>query len=460
MLAAALLLCAGTVARAQSLPNPFGTAVPVATPAPLYASAPVALDGTVLFSLAVPVNASVQRSAAMRAADVGEVLQSIVAVSGSGGHAQTAYDPATLRVRIERHGDDPVLSVVDADHRDPLPIVTVTSADAAAQRADAESLAGQWQATLQGALEHALTIRQPDVQRSNARVAVALGIALAILSVAVVVVLRSIGRRIDALAGVKMQHERDLQDEQALPSARGERDSDERRQRVVALVLRTFAPERQLQLLGAVRGLLGWGLVLAWFAAGTWILLLFPATLAIGHRVLRGGFAIGAIWLIAAVLDRALSIAIGRLPSVWALQAMGSHEDRARQMLRGPTIVRAIDGAKSVALAFIAILATLPHLGISVASVVTIGGLAAIGVSLAAQNLIRDFLGGFLVLAEDQYVVGDSVTIFANGANNVGTVEGLTLRIVQLRDESGSLITIAHSAATSVTNHSRTLPPA
>jgi moderate conductance mechanosensitive channel len=76
---------------------------------------------------------------------------------------------------------------------------------------------------------------------------------------------------------------------------------------------------------------------------------------------------------------------------------------------------------------------------------------AAIAVSLAAQNLIRDVVSGLLVLAEDQFVVGDFVMI--NGFS--GMVERLTLRMVQLRSVAGSLVTISHSASTSVVNHSR-----
>ena len=72
-------------------------------------------------------------------------------------------------------------------------------------------------------------------------------------------------------------------------------------------------------------------------------------------------------------------------------------------------------------------------------------------IPLASQNLIRDFVSGFLVLLEDQFVVGDYVTI--NGAS--GIVERLTLRMVQIRDSGGALITISHSAATMVQNHSR-----
>jgi small conductance mechanosensitive channel len=171
----------------------------------------------------------------------------------------------------------------------------------------------------------------------------------------------------------------------------------------------------------------------------------------LGQAFLRDTLVVVLIWLVAALIDRLLSAAIARLPLIWGLRRSASAEERARQALRVPTIVRTVNGVKTVVVVFIALLSTITQLGIPVGSAVTIGGVAAIAVSLAAQNLFRDSIGGFLVLAEDQYVVGDFVTI--NAAT--GIVERLTLRMVQLRDGSGSLVTIAHSAATNVVNHSR-----
>jgi small conductance mechanosensitive channel len=55
------------------------------------------------------------------------------------------------------------------------------------------------------------------------------------------------------------------------------------------------------------------------------------------------------------------------------------------------------------------------------------------------------------VLFEDQYVVGDYITINAQS----GIVENLSLRMAQIRDTGGNLITIPHSSVTSVVNHSR-----
>ena len=100
---------------------------------------------------------------------------------------------------------------------------------------------------------------------------------------------------------------------------------------------------------------------------------------------------------------------------------------------------------------FIAILVTLGVLNIPIASVVTIGGIAALAIGFAAQTLVKDVLNGLLVLVEDQYVVGDYVMI---GDYN-GIVENLTLRVLQLRDSRGYLITIPHSAVAQVVNASR-----
>ena len=64
---------------------------------------------------------------------------------------------------------------------------------------------------------------------------------------------------------------------------------------------------------------------------------------------------------------------------------------------------------------------------------------------------MRDFVNGFLVLLEDQYVVGDYISI----APYSGFVEELSLRMVQIRDSGGDLVTIPHGSVTTVVNKSR-----
>jgi small conductance mechanosensitive channel len=137
--------------------------------------------------------------------------------------------------------------------------------------------------------------------------------------------------------------------------------------------------------------------------------------------------------------------------AAWHFGTFGPPDERARALLRGPTISTSVGGFSRFSVTFLAVLLGLSQVGIPVGSVVTIGGVAAVAVTFAAQNFVRDFIGGFLVLFEDQYVVGDFITV--NGTS--GLVENLTLRMVQLRDASQNLITIAHGSVSTVKNESR-----
>ena len=60
-------------------------------------------------------------------------------------------------------------------------------------------------------------------------------------------------------------------------------------------------------------------------------------------------------------------------------------------------------------------------------------GVAGLAISLGAQSLIKDFIGGLLILLEGQYAVGDLIEV----GNVSGTVERLTLRATYVRDISG-----------------------
>jgi small-conductance mechanosensitive channel len=441
LFAVVVVLAAGSIASAQVFPGfPFASSAP-AVPG-TFTSAPIMLDGQLLFTVSVAANAKDQLPVATRAGAINNALSQILT---------TKYDPSTLRVVIDRQSSENVLTVVDAQHRAPLPVVTVTNADAQAHRTNADVLAGQWQEALQAALAHALFIRQPAARKRHLGETVIIGIVLAVLTIVAYVVVLALGRRIEQLVVEVEQHDRELAATRADPAPAGTAAVEAHHRHITAHSLRLLKPARRLALLRSLRSLLLWGSLLAWFGAGTWAAAQFPQTTPFGHIVWQRGFAIALIWIGTALIDRVLAIVVVRLPSIWDLRSSANAEERTRHALRVPTIVRAVNDSKTFFLVFLAVLGTMTQVGIPVGSVVTIGGVAAIAVSLAAQNLIRDVVSGLLVLAEDQFVVGDFVTI--NGSS--GLVERLTLRMVQLRGVAGSLVTISHSASTSVVNHSR-----
>lgn len=100
---------------------------------------------------------------------------------------------------------------------------------------------------------------------------------------------------------------------------------------------------------------------------------------------------------------------------------------------------------------FLACLQVLPVLGFNLAPLLTSAGVAGVAIGLAAQNIVKDCFNGFLILIDDQFNVGDTVTI----AGVSGTVETMTLRRTQVRGGDGTLYIIPNSQITTVANLTR-----
>ncbi len=117
-------------------------------------------------------------------------------------------------------------------------------------------------------------------------------------------------------------------------------------------------------------------------------------------------------------------------------------EDRAR------TLVGVFFNATSVAILLGGGLMLLQEAGIPVAPL--LGGAAVFGLAVAfgAQNLIRDYFYGFVILLENQYKLNDVVQIGALS----GQVEKITLRMTVLRDLEGRVHFIPNGQITAVTN--------
>ena len=93
----------------------------------------------------------------------------------------------------------------------------------------------------------------------------------------------------------------------------------------------------------------------------------------------------------------------------------------------------------------------LDTLNIPTQPILATAGLGGIAIGFGAQSLVRDVFTGFFILFEDQYGVGDYVTI--NGVT--GTVEELGLRITRIRSFNGELHIIPNGEIKAVTNASR-----
>lgn len=121
-----------------------------------------------------------------------------------------------------------------------------------------------------------------------------------------------------------------------------------------------------------------------------------------------------------------------------------------RVILRISTISGVVKSIVTIILIITAGIVALLLGGINVAPLIAGIGILGVGVSLASQQLIKDMINGFLIILEDQYAVGDMIEV--GGVE--GIVQTINLRITQVRDPEGKLITIPNSEVKIVANYS------
>jgi small-conductance mechanosensitive channel len=92
----------------------------------------------------------------------------------------------------------------------------------------------------------------------------------------------------------------------------------------------------------------------------------------------------------------------------------------------------------TVIIGAIVILTLLSEFGIDITALVATAGIAGIALGFGAQSIVKDYLAGMFILAENQYRIGDVVRLFA-GTEVTGSVERITLRQTVLRDLDGEV---------------------
>lgn len=111
----------------------------------------------------------------------------------------------------------------------------------------------------------------------------------------------------------------------------------------------------------------------------------------------------------------------------------------------------ALSSAVGFILAFVAVVMILQAAGINIIPLITTASIAGLAIGFGAQKLVRDVISGFFILMEDQYGIGDYVTIGAV----TGAIEDLEMRTTRIRDASGKLYILSNGDISQVCNHSR-----
>nr|WP_317049274.1 mechanosensitive ion channel family protein [Clostridium neonatale] len=82
---------------------------------------------------------------------------------------------------------------------------------------------------------------------------------------------------------------------------------------------------------------------------------------------------------------------------------------------------------------------------------ITFASIGGVALGLGAQSLIKDLINGFFILFENQFGVGDYITI----GNFSGIVSSIGIRTTIIKDFNGDIHCITNGSILEVTNHSR-----
>ena len=346
--------------------------------------------------------------------------------------APTRYDPDTFRVKVVMNNGYWTLNAADNRGSVETPLLTVTELDAKYNGVPQDQLARSWADILQTVLSEALRSRAPGALQKQVSSA-----ALAVLAAILLTVLITFART--GLARLRARLEAPVTE----PSTEEDVEPDE--------------PERPWWwhvarfTLQITEWLLGWAVLAVWVAALLWALHQIGPTQAFARRITVQLVQILAVWFVASVVIRLGTYAIARFAHVWKTRPFGLDEDAARRKMRAKTVRSALEYTMTTVIFLAAIAVTLSVLGASASAVVVLGAAVAFAVSFGAQSLVKDFVNGVFILIEDQYAIGDFVTV----GNVKGLVDTLTLRITQLRADDGRLVTIPNGQVSVVENWTR-----
>ena len=174
-----------------------------------------------------------------------------------------------------------------------------------------------------------------------------------------------------------------------------------------------------------------------------------PSTYKLLDFTLSNALRLGGIVLLALIANRILRAFTKRL--IKAAPAGDTSRGAQLREQHTRTMAGVLYSGGNAMILLVAALMALPEMGFSVTPLAAAAGLASLAIGFGAQNLVRDFINGFFIVIEEQFVVGDTIR-----TNNItGRVEHITLRRTVVRDPQGALVTISNSDLGAVANLSR-----
>ncbi|MBR5408475.1 mechanosensitive ion channel family protein [Candidatus Saccharibacteria bacterium] len=161
-------------------------------------------------------------------------------------------------------------------------------------------------------------------------------------------------------------------------------------------------------------------------------------------RLINSALYILFVLIVYLILKRILRIVFNR---AGGKKASASHQQRVK------TISKMLSSILKYVFLIIILLVVLAVFGVNVASLLAGLGILTAILGLAFQDMIKDFIAGVAIIAEDQFGVGDTVIVQADGFKGVVTEIGL--KTTEVRDEKGNVKIMANHNIDGLINCSR-----
>ncbi|HEY9880420.1 MAG TPA: mechanosensitive ion channel domain-containing protein [Leptolyngbyaceae cyanobacterium] len=390
----------------------------------------VRLDGRELFAIAAP--ALEQNSQLSQTTPIRERVHGIENILNR--IANSDFDPQSLEVtaEIDSTSNLPVISINDQY------LMTVTTLDAQLQVQEPARWANQLTRIIEQALVQAHQERQPDFLTQQSLVGSGIVIGMLLGSWAITYRQRYLKTRRQQLAA-------------PIPS-NSEILAEPMDEAATAIAVEQREQTRQRLHLNDLKSRLWLMMQVGVWASGLFLLLgLFPYTRWLQSLLFSAPLKLLGIALGIYILVRVSDLAIERFTGALAQGNLIDPEISQRLSLRVSTFSRVLKSVARVFWLVVGLLTALSVVGVNLVPLLAGAGIIGLAISFAAQSLIKDVINGILILFEDQYAVGDVILV----GEVSGFVENMNLRITQLRDSEGQLITIPNGTISVVRNLSK-----
>lgn len=125
--------------------------------------------------------------------------------------------------------------------------------------------------------------------------------------------------------------------------------------------------------------------------------------------------------------------ALGARTKVALAKASGFGYERQRQRVK--TLGSLLRNVVDVIIGVVTLMTLMSIFGIPMGPLLASAGVGGIAFGFGAQSLVKDYLSGIFMLVEDQFGVGDLITV----GDTTGTVLEVSLRVTKLRDATGTV---------------------